>query len=210
MWQPCGFLGGDEAKLGEAPRFLTLAQREVLSSWWLAVREKANTPNWDIVSTCQTDEGPGLLLVEAKAHAGELHRDGKGPGNAENDARIRMATAAANDALKSEAEWGLCADRNYQLCNRFAWSWKLAALGIPTVLVYLGFLDADEMGKSAFASAQEWNSCLLEHAKGFVPENAWERRVLAGCSWFVPTVRSARITAALAAVTSDGLADREA
>jgi hypothetical protein len=59
---------------GEVSAFLNPEQREALTTWWLAVRERANTPNWDIVSTCQMVGRQGLVLVEAKAHAGELHR----------------------------------------------------------------------------------------------------------------------------------------
>jgi hypothetical protein len=33
-------------------------------------------------------------------------------------------------------------DNRYQMSNRFAWSWKLASVGVPVVLVYLGFVGA--------------------------------------------------------------------
>lgn len=49
-WQPRGLLEGDEARLGEAATFLTADQGEAVTAWWLTVRERANTPNWDIVS----------------------------------------------------------------------------------------------------------------------------------------------------------------
>ena len=196
-WQPCGFLEGDEARLGEAAKFLTADQREALTAWWLTVRERANTPNWDIVSTCQVDGRQGLLIVEAKAHRGELHRDGKDPGNAENDKCISAAVAAANDALGGAAAGrNLCTDTHYQLCNRFAWAWKIASLGVPVVLVYLGFLDADEMGDGALRTPEAWRSCLLAYADGVVPPGAWEQRLPAGNSWFVPIIRAARISAA--------------
>ena len=35
------------------------------------------TPNWDITSTCTVRGEPGLLLVEAKAHAVALDLRGK-------------------------------------------------------------------------------------------------------------------------------------
>lgn len=195
-WQPRGFLEGGEARLGEFVKFLSAGQREDLTVWWLAVRERANTPNWDIVSTCRVDGQPGLILVEAKAHAAELHRDGKSPGNAANDERIQLAISEANDALGGAmAGWRLCTGNNYQLCNRFAWAWKVASLGVPVILVYLGFLDADEMGDGAFRTGDDWRSCLLEHAEGTVPPNVWERRLPAGGLWFLPIIRAARIAA---------------
>ena len=54
-WVPGGFLNPREAKLGECPAFLTPEIRELLTSWWLVNREGANTPNWDIVSTCSVE-----------------------------------------------------------------------------------------------------------------------------------------------------------
>jgi len=72
------------------------------------------------------------------------------------------------------------AGRNhYQLCNRVAWAWKLAQLGVPVVLVYLGFLNAGEMVDQGqpFATAQMWEDCLRRHAEGLVPEAAWNRRL---------------------------------
>jgi hypothetical protein len=196
IWQPRGFLDGGEARLGEALSFLTADQRETLTNWWLKVRERANTPNWDVVSTCRVAGQPGLLVVEAKAHGAELHRDGKLPGNAENDIRIQNAISEANRALGgAPAGWHLRVDSHYQLCNRFAWGWKVASIGVPVVLVYLGFLDADEMGDGAFRSEEAWRSCLFAHAESVVPRDAWERRLPTGEAGFVPILRSARISA---------------
>lgn len=199
VWQPRGFVESDEARLGEAASFLNADQREALTAWWLAVRGRANTPNWDIVSTCQMDGRPGLVLVEAKAHAGELHRDGKSTGNERNDASISAAIAEANAALGGAAAgWNLCVDANYQLCNRFAWAWKLASVGVPVVLVYLGFLDAEEMSNGVLRSADAWRACVLEHARDVVPEHAWEQWQGSGAARFVPIIRAARLSVVMA------------
>ena len=54
----------------------------------------------------------------------------------------------ANQALNQTLPgWALSSKRHYQLSNRFAWAWKLADLRLPVVLVYLGFLKANEMRK---------------------------------------------------------------
>ena len=77
-WIPEGFVHTAEAQLGYADQFLTADRRAALTQWWLAVPRRANTPNWDLVSTCQVaGQKQGLLLVEAKAHAGELSAAGK-------------------------------------------------------------------------------------------------------------------------------------
>jgi hypothetical protein len=199
-WRPRGFLDPDEARLGESPEFLTPEIRQELTRWWLRIPERANTPNWDVVSTCRFDSGThGLILVEAKAHAAELHASGKPPGNAENDAQIRRAIAEANEGLGgAERGWGLSADRNYQLSNRFAWAWKVATLGVPVVLVYLGFLEAEEMSAGAFRTADEWQQCVRSHTTGTVPEDVWRKRLPVGGSCVVPLIRAARVSAQVA------------
>jgi hypothetical protein len=67
-WAPRGFLEPHEAKLGETPGFLADANRATLTRWWLSQAGRANTPNWDLVSTCRIENRRGLILVEAKAH----------------------------------------------------------------------------------------------------------------------------------------------
>ena len=98
-WLPEGLLNPAEPKLGESQDFLTPEIRENLTSWWLVNRRGANTPNWDIVSTCRVDGGDGLILVEAKAHDKELKPDGKSTGDKENHEKIGGAIREANTAL---------------------------------------------------------------------------------------------------------------
>jgi hypothetical protein len=65
-WMPRGIAHPKEAKLGDALSFLSDEQREAVTGWWLAVRKRANTPNWDMASTATIDGTEGLVLVEAK------------------------------------------------------------------------------------------------------------------------------------------------
>ena len=121
-----------------------------LRSWWLEVHGRARTPVWDLAATCTISDRPGLLLVEAKAHAAELSPAGKAlprtPNGWRNHQRIGAAIVEANEGLwlASGGPWELSRDSHYQMSNRFAWAWKLASLGVPAVLVYLGFLNAVE------------------------------------------------------------------
>ena len=50
------------------------------------------------------------------------------------------------------------AARNYQLANRLAFTWKLASLGLPTVLIYLGFYGDRGIGDAGapFESDDDW------------------------------------------------------
>ena len=158
---------------------------ESLRDWWLAVNGRPTTPRWDIASTCifKNIEGcskKGLLLIEAKAHGKELDSSGKGcdrETNLENHARIEQAILEAVNGLQSVTgrTWKLSRDSHYQISNRFAWSWKLATLGIPVVLLYLGFLDAEDMADNGplFRSEQEWERILKDHCRSVVDENCW-------------------------------------
>jgi hypothetical protein len=75
--------------------------------------------------------------------------------------------------------WALSRDSHYQLSNRFAWTWRLATLGVPTILVYLGFLNAAEMLDQGqpFDNPAAWQTCIRNHAENIVPQDAWEKRL---------------------------------
>lgn len=98
-----------EARAGELISLLPFRkerQEEIkkeLLAWWLAApHSRANTPNWDIASTCHINGQPGLLLVEAKAHAAELDAAGKHfseKSNRQNHEKIGLAIEQANAAL---------------------------------------------------------------------------------------------------------------
>ena len=179
-WAPRGFLNPDEAKLGETPGFLPEADREAVTRWWLAKPGRANTPNWDMVSTCQINNRQGLILIEAKAHEGEFADDRCGATNRQNFQQIENALGEATVAWNSlTTGFALSADSHYQLSNRFAFAWKLAKMRIPVVLVYLGFLDAYEMenrSRVLLRNDAQWRHCVMAGSKGTIPEAAWDRR----------------------------------
>ena len=57
-----------------------------------------------------------------------------------------------------------------------AWSWKLASLGVPVVLIYLGFLHAGEMADKGnpIEDSEAWSRMVKAHSQGLVPETAWD------------------------------------
>lgn len=173
-WLPEGFCRCDEARLDKEPELLPEAKhRKALRDWWLAVPRK--TPSFDIASTCKVGCKKGLLLVEAKAHAGELSKHDRCEAQEPNRTQIENALKKANTALRADTGlcWQLSWERCYQMSNRFAWSWKVAKLGYPVILVYLGFLNAQEMG-TPFASRDEWQALVKEHSRLlFPPEQVW-------------------------------------
>lgn len=177
---PRGFLHPDEAKLGETPGFLSDLQRNELTGWWLEETRNANTPNWDLVSQCCIGDQDGLILVEAKSHEGEFHTKSDMCGAKEPNARkIREAIREATQDLdRLSPGFALSSDSHYQLSNRFAFAWTLAKMGIPSVLVYLGFLDAHEMKdgrRKLLESHDQWRNCVLRKSEGRIPKEAWDR-----------------------------------
>lgn len=75
----------------------------------------------------------------------------------------------------------------------------MATRGVPTILIYLGFLHATEMldqGKP-FDSAEEWNKTIREHASNastpprcIVATAAWESRLQTTGAPLWPLIRS--------------------
>jgi hypothetical protein len=203
-WMPEGFEHTEEATLPEAVRLLPPDARNALRQWWLSTATgTTRTPNWDIASTCSIEGSPGLLLVEAKSHAQELIKEETGRKSLETpvtgkarrnlmriDWAIRDASAALADV--TGLPWALSRDWNYQMSNRFAWAWKLADLGVPVVLIYLGFLEADEMKDQGevLADAGHWQSLVTSHSQALFPAAVWERRWECGGQPFIPLIRS--------------------
>lgn len=68
----------------------------------------------------------------------------------------------------------------------------MTQLGIPVVLVYLGFLKADEMhdrGKP-LAAATDWERLVKDHSQRLFPAEVWGRRWMCGGHAFMPLIRS--------------------
>lgn len=205
-WMPEGFKNINEAELHRAPTLLDPEIGRRLKDWWLAVPSgNPKTPNLDIASTCTvTADGqskPGLLLVEAKAHEEELNGETVGKrwdegkasdGSRKNHGKIGEAIREASDGLSEDTslEWNISRDQSYQMSNRFAWSWKLTELGVPVILVYLGFLNADEMPEPFFTPAA-WERLVFSHSRPLFPEEVWDTAWTINGQTFVPLIRSA-------------------
>lgn len=86
--------------------------------------------------------------------------------------------------------WALSTRHHYQLSNRFAWSWKLAMLGVPVVLLYLGFLNARDMQDEGdmFQSENDWRDTLLAYCHGVVDESCWNRKLDVAGVPFIPLI----------------------
>lgn len=173
-----------------------------LLKWWIAIKpyRYIRTPVWDIVSTCTIDGKRGLLLVEAKAHSAENSpspKELRADTNIPNHENIKNKISDANAALKelTGLSWDIDRDKYYQLSNRFAWSWKLAQLGIPVVMLYLGFIKANDMenkGCKTFQKLDDFNEHFFQKPiADIVPPRAWDK------AWYVKNETDESITTEL-------------
>ena len=163
----------------------------VLLNWWLVHTRGANTPNWDLAVACKIDGQDGLVLVEAKAHNRELSVRGKSLASKascnskKNHEHIGRAIEEVRVALDSiEPGVRISRDSHYQLSNRVAFAWKLASLGIPTVLVYLGFtgdMGIVDLGVP-LTSDVHWREVFFSHTDGVLPSGLLERKLCCGAA----------------------------
>jgi len=142
-------------------------------SWW--VPDQYKNPTWDLLSTCTIKGYSGLLLVEAKAHEGELHYGGKklrrsaSEQSRKNHETIRRCIKQANKAMNEKySGFNISIDHCYQLSNRVASAWKLTESGLPTVLLYLGFIG-DEYFEDHFVDAEHWQRMMGAYLINVVP-----------------------------------------
>lgn len=181
-WMPRGLSHSEEARLDDLDDgWLAPEVRHEIAGWWLVHPERANTPNWDLLATCSFGNRLGLVLVEAKAHGNELKLDGKSLradaslNSRENHAQIGAAIEEARQGLNTPAWNGfqITRDSHYQLANRMAFAWKLASLGVPTVLMYLGFVGDTGIpsAERPFMSEDEWTTAISAYAKGVLPDD---------------------------------------
>jgi len=175
-WIPKSIRLHKEAELNDFLKFnFSQGLSSGITNWWLKV--DTTTPNWDLTSTCSIDGVKGVLLIEAKAHVNELKNEEKGKSldnnasenSKENHEQIGQAIDEANENLKTQdSEIHISRDKCYQLSNRIAFAWWLANQGIPVVLVYMGFLNCEDMNdgkRKLFTKDEDWQECFINHAK---------------------------------------------
>jgi hypothetical protein len=181
-WYPCGRSkkkDWTEAELEDylkrhpIPGYSGLDRR-----WWIAF--KGTRPTWDLICQLDFDGKPGLLLVEAKAHIGEMSEknskspvDKKNDRSVANDLSIRLRLAETNLGLNALGlgSFRLSADHDYQLSNRIAYLQKLASDGVPTVLMYLGWIGSPDWKTDPLATESAWETAVKGHFERVGP---WE------------------------------------
>lgn len=147
-------------------------------AWSGAWPARGNAPNWDAVARLRTAGGEEWLLVEAKAHLGELASacaaDAERGGRrriAELMARVREALGAAPDR-----DW---LNGYYQMANRLAVLHVLGAAGVPARLLFIYFTGDTNPHGVCPADAAGWADALAAQDRhlGLRPDHSLAGRV---------------------------------
>lgn len=188
-WRPLGRHDPSELRLSRpSDPLVPVDLARHLRSWWLAVdHPRANDPNWDLAASATfPGNRRGLVLIEAKAHVAELahaatgKRKGTSAGSAANHESIGRAIAEAALALNRIMPGvKISRDSHYQFSNRVAFGWKLASMGIPAVVIYLGFTGDHGMAEQGepLRDANHWRETVLDHTREILPKEFWEREI---------------------------------
>lgn len=201
VWVPLGFVDPREAQLKNFLRDnFGPGYYDEIVQWWMHV--DTTTPNWDLVSTCTINGKRGILLVEAKAHCGELNEESHGKylsreaseNSIRNHIKIGEAIIEAKEGInRSFPDVTISRDNCYQLSNRVAHAWWLASHDIPAILMYLGFRDAEDMNygrRVIFRTHEEWETCFLNHSRQVGVDGIVDECVDCGKSSFKLIVKS--------------------
>ena len=144
-WKGLDFLGEDHPA------------RNVWRSFW---PQTGNVPNWDAVGRVRIAEAAEWLLVEAKAHVGEL-KSACGAKAAGGLATIQKAFVETKAAMgvPQAADW---LGPYYQYANRLATLHFLIKQGVPARLFFVYFLgDAHPHSRwKCPTCAEEWEHSL--------------------------------------------------
>lgn len=124
--------------------------------WW---PQTGNVPNWDAVAKVRFEGGWEWLLLEAKAHPGEMKSDCRA---SEKGGRpeIRAALSAARGWLEVEEPTGDWLRTYYQHANRLATVAFLTREGVPTRLMNLYFTGDSRPGIVSPQAPAEWEPAL--------------------------------------------------
>jgi hypothetical protein len=155
-------------------------------AWSRTWPQRGNPPNWDAVGVATINGQDEWLLVEAKAHIGEMVSDCQ----AKEDGGLPAIRAILADLKR---DLGVPAERNwlvryYQFANRLAVLNSLVRNNAPARLLFIYFVgDRRPDGISCPQNNTAWEQALLDQARwlGLEREHMLSNRVH---KLFVPTL----------------------
>jgi hypothetical protein len=156
------------------------------SNWRKEWPQRGNPPNWDAVGVVTINGQDEWLLIEAKAHTGEMISDC----HASQDGGLPTIRATL-DKLKRElgvAEQHDWLKRYYQYANRLAVLHFLLRTNEKARLLFIYFIgDKPRSGVLCPQSEEEWHPALSDQSKwlGLNDKHAFSDHIY---TMFIPTI----------------------
>lgn len=143
--------------------FLGGIRDDIVAEWKQKWPQVGTPPNWDAIGWLERPDGTReCLLVEAKAHLGEL-RNEKGCGAKLGSPGRVLIEDFLNTVKQSLSSWGSdeWTGPYYQFANRVAILHFLLARGLPTRLICLYFVgDRGFSGRNCPATPADWHDAV--------------------------------------------------
>lgn len=143
--------------------------RQSLTAFW-----PDRGPQWDALAQL---EGGGILLVEAKAHIGELCSPGSAAGAA-SLARISETLDHVAEALGASVTRAPWTTHFYQLANRIAHLHFLRCQGVDAWLALVNFVGDDDMNGPNTVEAWEAAYAIAWHVMGVGKRHVLSRYIV--------------------------------
>jgi hypothetical protein len=140
--------------------FIDPDDRGIRDAWRKVWPHGRGIQTWDAVGKIRSGDAWEWLLVEAKAHTGELESTCGARGGLDQIKRALAATKAALGVLP-EADW---LTRYYQYANRVVALHFLSQNGIPARLLFIYFLGDGFPGRICPADESAWQPALNTQA----------------------------------------------
>ncbi len=142
------------------------------NNWWVGSRGKKAT--WDYICQAEINGKNGLILLEAKAHKSETSKQWKAPPDRSKVKNYGQAQANHDKIERNiDIEFeqlslpkGTKIREYYQIANRIAYANKVChVLGMPVLLVFLGFINDPHFKRDCWKSADEWQHNMQGYLK---------------------------------------------
>ncbi|HUT49161.1 MAG TPA: hypothetical protein VM325_07460 [Alphaproteobacteria bacterium] len=165
-WIDCPFEPSQKWKDGRWSRLDFLPDKnKARKKWPDFLPEQDKLQHWDAVGLAEIDGAVEWILVEAKAHLGELRSDClASAGNGLTPIREALAEIKSDLGVREVLDW---LSGYYQYCNRIAALWFLRRHKLKARLLFIYF-TGDEFPMHAFECPEDadgWSQALDERRR---------------------------------------------
>lgn len=142
-------------------------------SFWQELKRPSNYntywpkggPHWDGIAILTKNDGSKtLLLIEAKAHKGEINSNSRATSESLEVIKKRLQKIQKDSGLKDDVDW---TKRYYQFANRLAFLLFLQDKGTDVSFVYILFANDPYWNEKDKTTIEDWNKVLKKEREYF-------------------------------------------